>query len=535
MAADAKPWAIELFKADSPLEPPGNAVIQLAQALADHLNGDVDSALVRLGSDGVEASTVPDIVAARGHLLLRANRYAEAQTQFEQLIHLDPSLESAHFHLGVCLYELGRFQDAIRAFQESHLLAPDRSDSPVAIGNCFIHLNSAERANRTFDACLARYPDDEGALLGKVIALQLLGDLERASFAFERLIAVSSSSPESLANLVAIGLENPNQDLPRLAGCGSAVDQDPRNTGVETGTPDDGEKFDAAVDYFERLVEQNPNNLNYWRNLGVAHQRIGNHDRAVESLQKGLELCAEKSYAHNELTAILEEAKTAQSQEQARRMALENDHTEYRAAIALEETGDIRNAARAYETLLARSESMPDAWLRLGTIRMKSEEFSGAAKCFEKCILLRPEWIEAAINLAIAYERQGQRQQAGEVLRNTLNHKPDSPELVRVLAALSLQQHEYDAALEYHRHLKDLGHPGAELPHNLGLLYQNQGDFAKAAAEYKDALEIKPDFPEALLNLGYVSDATGHTDAARENWVRALELKPELALGYYLA
>ena len=59
-------------------------------------------------------------------------------------------------------------------------------------------------------------------------------------------------------------------------------------------------------------------------------------------------------------------------------------------------------------------------------------------------------------------------------------------------------------------------------------------DLAKAAAEYKGALLIKPEFPEALLNLGNLLDASGEKEAARDHWVRALQLKPELVLGYYL-
>jgi tetratricopeptide (TPR) repeat protein len=103
-----------------------------------------------------------------------------------------------------------------------------------------------------------------------------------------------------------------------------------------------------------------------------------------------------------------------------------------------------------------------------------------------------------------------------------------------MLAALSLEQRQFDTALRYHLRLMELGDPSAELRHNLGLLYHNQGDLTKAVAEYNDALQIKPDFPEALLNLGNVLDATGQKDAARDHWVRALQLKPELALGYFL-
>ena len=71
-----------------------------------------------------------------------------------------------------------------------------------------------------------------------------------------------------------------------------------------------------------------------------------------------------------------------------------------------------------------------------------------------------------------------------------------------MLAALSLEQNQLDTALRYHLRLVELGDPSAELRHNLGLLYHNQGDLTKAQAEYKDALAIKPDFAEALLNRG---------------------------------
>ena len=121
------------------------------------------------------------------------------------------------------------------------------------------------------------------------------------------------------------------------------------------------------------------------------------------------------------------------------------------------------------------------------------------------------------------------------MLQNTLTHEPDSVELVRMLAALSLEQNQFKTAIRYHVRLLELGDQSAEVRHNLGVLYQNQGESAKAESEYRDALALKPDFPEALLNLGNVLNATGRKDAARDHWVRALQLKPELALGYYLA
>ena len=45
--------------------------------------------------------------------------------------------------------------------------------------------------------------------------------------------------------------------------------------------------------------------------------------------------------------------------------------------------------------------------------------------------------------------------------------------------------------------------------------------------------EQRADFPEALLNLGHVLSAAGREEEARACWAPALELKPELAAGYF--
>ena len=158
-------------------EPMSGAVLPLAQALADHLNGNIEGALARLNSSDAEDGSLVDVVAARGHLMLEANRFDEAQKQFARLISLEPSLEAAHFHSGYCLYQLGRFEEALGAFTESSRLAPDRADTQVAMGNCLLNLNRPVESFAVFDECLARHPDDEGALLGKAVALQLAGDL----------------------------------------------------------------------------------------------------------------------------------------------------------------------------------------------------------------------------------------------------------------------------------------------------------------------------------------------------------------------
>jgi protein O-GlcNAc transferase len=55
-----------------------------------------------------------------------------------------------------------------------------------------------------------------------------------------------------------------------------------------------------------------------------------------------------------------------------------------------------------------------------------------------------------------------------------------------------------------------------------------------AARLYNEALAEREDFPEALLNLGHVLKNQGQQDEARKCWRKALDLKPDLAMEYFV-
>ena len=66
------------------------------------------------------------------------------------------------------------------------------------------------------------------------------------------------------------------------------------------------------------------------------------------------------------------------------------------------------------------------------------------------------------------------------------------------------------------------------------LLAQQLDEPEKAVQWYRSALDVRPDFPEALSNLGHALQTLGRGGEAQNCWVSALEKKPELARGYFL-
>lgn len=88
-------------------------------------------------------------------------------------------------------------------------------------------------------------------------------------------------------------------------------------------------------------------------------------------------------------------------------------------------------------------------------------------------------------------------------------------------------------AAERYRRALDIepDHPGALL--NLGNLAFAQGDLRAACEHYRAATDVAPDYAEAWYNLGNVLDDLGHPDAAVTAYRTALELSPDYADAHF--
>ena len=96
-----------------------------------------------------------------------------------------------------------------------------------------------------------------------------------------------------------------------------------------------------------------------------------------------------------------------------------------------------------------------------------------------------------------------------------------------VLSQVYLRDKEYDKALEAGRAMaaKDPKNP---FPHNLmALAWLGKGDRQKARAELEKALELKPDFITAHLNLARLDASEGKADGARRHYLEILKIDPK--------
>jgi len=167
--------------------------------------------------------------------------------------------------------------------------------------------------------------------------------------------------------------------------------------------------------------------------------------------------------------------------------------------------------------------------------------------------------------------RGGEHDEAEECLRQMLSLRPEHPDARRELAhLLALQAYahqergEFDAAIEGYEESLALDHGQARVHNNLGNILKSLGRLADAVAAYREAagadnglaeahlnlgtalyqltgeaaeaivhcraaLEARPSFPEASLNLGFLLEQEGDAAGAMQCYRDAIAADPEFA------
>jgi tetratricopeptide (TPR) repeat protein len=514
----------------------------LALAVMAHLKGDPGEALRSLEPGLSGEPETPETAAARAHLLAELKRYDEAAAEYEKLLALRPNYAEGHYQCGACLYQLGRYEEALLHFGKSVDLDQTHADAYLVKGICLLQLKRPEEALEAFGKCLERSPNSEGALLGKGVALQLSWEFDEAVEVYEEVLRRNPNCEEAASNLIALGMQRKDYALVRthaqklLARDGSAQ---AALEGLSTAAFAGG-NYEESAGHYCRLVELYPRNYDYWFNLGVTYQKMGKLLDSAAAYQNAASLRPDATAAHINLAAAYHEMGDLQGSREALEAALavapERTDLRYQRAVAMEEQGLTEKAEELYAELAQKDcPECENAQFRCGYLKLQRGDYQGAADYLQACLKRHPAWSAAELNLALAYWKLGMYAASREVLAELLRREPGNLEAVRGMSANALEQKDTSDALHWHLCLQELGDRSPEVLQNTAILYQQSGDLDNAVRTYREAISAKPDFAEAQLNLGHALEASGDHAGAREAWVQALQLKPELAHGYFLS
>ncbi|MDB4928499.1 MAG: uncharacterized protein JWM10_983 [Myxococcaceae bacterium] len=198
---------------------------------------------------------------------------------------------------------------------------------------------------------------------------------------------------------------------------------------------------------------------------------------------------------------------------------------------------DYPGAEPHLRAVLAIRDDLPDVHHMLGVIHHDRGEMSDARLCFERALLLNPDYTEAALNLSIVCNELGAYTHAREVVgtiseRARHGHRIDPyargklanlhGEVARAYEELGMWPEAVD---EYRRGL-GLCPDYADLRTRLAMCLRSDHDVEGARKELEIAVTINPAYVPARVALGVMYMTLGRHDEAALAWREALAIDP---------
>jgi tetratricopeptide (TPR) repeat protein len=509
----------------------GSLPDSMAQAASLQIAGKLDESLAVLHRAKAAGHESSKLSCAIGHLQFELGEYEAAAASFGELVQCDAQDSSAQFNLGVALEKTGAWEQAALAFRKAIELDPRRTGAQLGLGMCLLHLEQPADALAALEICLERQPFRESALRGKAAALQMLNRSDEAIELYQKLLFRDPQSEELLATLMGLAIER--CDYESLAVYARRqLDSRPQSLlGLEClalaafGSRD----YDGAVRDCAALVEAHPQSFAGWFNSGVALQKIGRFQEAVDAYSRAAALDPASTEVHLNLGTVLHEVERWDDARAAYERALALDPTQKTAlcnlALLCEQRQQFQEAQTYYEALVAHYPDAQEAWFRLGYLRLERGDTSGCIEAFERC----RKSPDVLMNMGLAHWKTGNRDEAESIFRQILALVPKSANSLQCLAAIAIERQDFKQALTLHKQLLELSEPTAELLYNTALVLQKLGRPADSVKYYRQALAERPDFPQALLNLGHALMVLGNHEEAHSSWEAAVRSDGNLA------
>ena len=497
--------------------------------------GKKEDALAELRQARDAGHRSPKLSSAIGHLQFELRHFEPAAAAYEEALRLDRDDSTSHYNRGVCLEKLESWEPAAAAFQRAIDLDSRRASAYLGLGIAQLHRSRPQEALDAFEKCLERQPFREAALRGQAVALHLVGRFPEAAECYQKLLARDPRSEELLGNIISLAM--PGRRL-RVA---VAVRRTPAGNSARRADRPGGGRPGGVCQTRFRLrpsVLRRPGGGRSRQLRGVVQLRRGAPEAGAVRKSRGC-LCPRRR------------ARSAvrRSAPQPGNRAPRNGALGCRAGglrkgpdarpaspdrtlepgLLWESRKELRQAESLYARLVEHYPDAQEAWFRLGYVRLLLGDLAASIKTLQACLALPKKCPEALLNIGIAYWKMRNIEMAKETFRQAIGAGGRSIEGLRCLAAIALQQQDYEQALTLHKQLLELDEPTSDLLYNLALVFQKRGRAADAVRYYRQALAVRADFPQALLNLGHALMTLGKHEEAQAAWQSALGGSAELA------
>ena len=261
----------------------------------------------------------------------------------------------------------------------------------------------------------------------------------------------------------------------------------------------------AADSLYHDIIAQRPTEAKAFEGLGVLQSIKGNFQASEDSFETALKLDPRSDVALHNLGILQERRGEREKAKQSYQKALEinpNNALFYLSRATLEQGEKQRAILEKARAIAPEDRSVG---LALAKYHRNKGDYQRATQDYQRLTELFPEDSSLTVELARIKFESGAQEQAITLLERSLSTRPNDANLLNILGWMYLEQSRITHAITT---LQDAIALNSEDPFSynaLGLAYERNSENEKARENYGRALELKPDLLEAKENLKRVS------------------------------
>jgi tetratricopeptide (TPR) repeat protein len=259
---------------------------------------------------------------------------------------------------------------------------------------------------------------------------------------------------------------------------------------------------EAAIEAFQRVLQQQPNDYITQQYLIELYWRQGRHEQAQALL-------------------------TTMSQ------TLPDANFLMQFAFHLEENALPQLADAVYRVAARLDPHAPEALYRLGKRALAAGHYEAAIADFQQALQRQDGLLGARQGLGLAYAAQGKTAQAEAQFQQIIQQQPDFAEAYTHLGKIYLHSGRLPEALAAYHTVVRLQPDRAQSYHNLGTVLVAQGATEAAMQQFREALTRDPRYMPAYNDLGTLYAEHGDIDQAIAAFQAAVRLQPSAVEGHY--
>lgn len=244
-----------------------------------------------------------------GNEHIRAGRYDEGISFYNEAIRLDPDFALAYNNKGLVLVDFQRYTEALQAFDEAIRSEPESPDAYFNKGNVLDDLGRYAEALSAFEQAVRLDPTDARAYFNKGNMLKNLQRYEQALVAYNQAIRLDPSLAKAYISKGFV-LDELRRHTEALACFEQAIRLDPTDAMAYNNkgfTLLNLKRHTEALACFEQAVRLDPDYTFAYNNKGTALLNLRRYNEALAAYEQAIRLDPTFIMAYENKSAALQQ------------------------------------------------------------------------------------------------------------------------------------------------------------------------------------------------------------------------------------